>query len=149
MFFKIQYECAIVKVGPRDFEVVPPSDVQSKWDRSFGFLDKGKYAGSEYLDVSGKARSAEKLREGIGGVVDKILSTTEEPEIPLEELQNAFTYYFDMAKETFGEVDPMPRGRCCGVAGVIDNMLYLAGGFWRWVSDVSDCKETWGFPFPG
>jgi hypothetical protein len=31
---------------------------------------------------------------------------------------------------------------------VIDNKLYLAGGFWRWVSDVYDCKETWGFPFP-
>jgi len=56
--------------------------------------------------------------------------------------------YFDMATQTFGEVEPMPRGRCCGVAGVIDNKLYLAGGFWEWVDDVCDCKETWGFPFP-
>lgn len=56
--------------------------------------------------------------------------------------------YFDMATETFGEVEPMPRGRCCGAAGVIDNKLYLAGGFWRWVDDVCECKETWGFPFP-
>jgi hypothetical protein len=56
--------------------------------------------------------------------------------------------YFDMATETFGEVARMPRGRCCGVCGVIDGKLYLAGGFWQWVDDVSECKETWGFPFP-
>jgi hypothetical protein len=54
--------------------------------------------------------------------------------------------YFDMATETFGEVQPMPRGRCCGAAGVIGNKLYVAGGFWKWVDDVCDCKETWGFP---
>ena len=56
--------------------------------------------------------------------------------------------YFDMATEKFGQVAPMPKGRCCGAAGVIDNKLYVAGGFWQWVDDVCECKETWGFPFP-
>ena len=55
--------------------------------------------------------------------------------------------YFDMATESFGEVEPMPNGRCCGVSGVIDNKLYVAGGFWEWVDDVCECKDTWGFPF--
>jgi len=55
--------------------------------------------------------------------------------------------YFDMATETFGEVEPMPNGRCCGAAGVINGRLYVAGGFWEWVDDVCECKETWGFPF--
>lgn len=53
--------------------------------------------------------------------------------------------WFDMATETFGEVAPMPKGRCCGVCGVIDDTLYLAGGFWAWVDDVCECKETWAF----
>jgi N-acetylneuraminic acid mutarotase len=53
--------------------------------------------------------------------------------------------YFDMTTETFGEVARMPRGRCCGVCGVIDGKLYLAGGFWQWVDDVHDCQETWAF----
>lgn len=56
--------------------------------------------------------------------------------------------YFDMATETFGEVTPMPNGRCCGAAGVIGDKLYVAGGFWQWVDDVCECRETWGFPFP-
>ncbi len=56
--------------------------------------------------------------------------------------------YFDMATETFSEVAPMPNGRCCGAAGVIGGKLYVAGGFWQWVDDVCECKETWGFPFP-
>ncbi len=56
--------------------------------------------------------------------------------------------YFDMATEQFGEVEPMPNGRCCGAAGVIDGKIYIAGGFWKWVDDVCDCKETWAFPFP-
>lgn len=56
--------------------------------------------------------------------------------------------YFDMAKEEFGEVEPMPNGRCCGAAGVINGKLYVAGGFWERVRDVCDCKETWAFPFP-
>jgi N-acetylneuraminic acid mutarotase len=53
--------------------------------------------------------------------------------------------YFDMATETFGEAARMPRGRCCGISGVIDGKLYLAGGFWQSVTDVNDCKETWCF----
>jgi len=56
--------------------------------------------------------------------------------------------YFDMATEAFGEVEPMPNGRCCGSAGVIHAKLYVVGGFWEWVDDVRDCKETWAFPFP-
>jgi len=56
--------------------------------------------------------------------------------------------YFDMATETFGEVTPMPQGRCCAVAGVIDNKIYVAGGFWDVVEDVCECKQTWAFPFP-
>lgn len=66
----------------------------------------------------------------------------------LTESRSARAPYFDMATEKFGEADPMPMGRCCGAAGVIDNKLYVAGGFWRWVDDVCECKQTWGFPFP-
>jgi N-acetylneuraminic acid mutarotase len=55
---------------------------------------------------------------------------------------------FDMAAETFGQVEPMPKGRCCGTAGVINNKLYVAGGFWKRVGDVRECRETWGFLFP-
>lgn len=56
--------------------------------------------------------------------------------------------WFDMATETFGEAAPMPQGRCCGAAGVIRDKLYVTGGFWQWVDDVCNCKETWAFPFP-
>lgn len=56
--------------------------------------------------------------------------------------------YFDMETETFGEVERMPSGRCCAVAGVINGKIYVAGGFWRVVEDVCECKETWGYPFP-
>ena len=52
-----------------------------------------------------------------------------------------------MATETFGEVEPMPNGRCCGAADVINDRFYIAGGFWKWVDDVCECTETWGFPF--
>jgi hypothetical protein len=53
-----------------------------------------------------------------------------------------------MATETFGEIERMPKGRCCGATGVIENKLYLAGGFWQRIRDVLECRETWGFPFP-
>jgi N-acetylneuraminic acid mutarotase len=56
--------------------------------------------------------------------------------------------FFDMETETFGEAEPMPSGRCCAVAGVIDNKIYVAGGFWDVTEDVCECKETWGYPFP-
>ena len=56
--------------------------------------------------------------------------------------------YFDMKTETFGEVERMPTGRCCAVAGVIKGKIYVAGGFWDIVEDVCDCKETWGYPYP-
>lgn len=55
---------------------------------------------------------------------------------------------FDMETEKFGEVDPMPQGRCCGVCGVINNKIYIAGGFWKTTRDVAACKVTWGYPFP-
>jgi N-acetylneuraminic acid mutarotase len=55
--------------------------------------------------------------------------------------------YFDMATEKFGEVARMPQGRCCGAAGVIDDRLYVTGGFWDRVDDVCECKETWVFQF--
>lgn len=88
MFFKSQYCCAIVKVGPRDFKVVPPGEVEDKTDPSFGTRNKGKYAGHEYLNVFGKKRGpVETFKAGISEVVDQILSTTEEPEIPLETIQ--------------------------------------------------------------
>jgi len=62
--------------------------------------------------------------------------------------RSARASYFDMATETFGEVKSMPAGRCCAVAGVIGDKIYVAGGFWSVTEDVCDCKETWGYPFP-
>lgn len=62
--------------------------------------------------------------------------------------RSARASYFDMATETFGQVEPMPQGRCCAVAGVINNRIYVAGGFWRGTADVSGCRETWGYPYP-
>ena len=56
--------------------------------------------------------------------------------------------YFDMDKEQFGTLDPLPTGRCCGVAGVIDGTIYVAGGFWELVHDVRECKVTWAYPIP-
>jgi len=61
--------------------------------------------------------------------------------------RSARASYFDMEKETFGRSDPMPAGRCCGVAGVIKDKIYVAGGFWKRVGDVAECKQTWGYPF--
>jgi hypothetical protein len=55
--------------------------------------------------------------------------------------------YFDMETETFGQVDPMPKGRCCGSASVVNGKIYVAGGFWDDVDDVYTCTETWGYPF--
>ncbi len=56
--------------------------------------------------------------------------------------------YFDMATEKFGTIDPLPTGRCCGVAGVIGGTIYAAGGFWELVHDVTECKVTWAYPIP-
>jgi hypothetical protein len=52
-----------------------------------------------------------------------------------------------METETFGQVDPMPKGRCCGSSAVEDGKIYVSGGFWADVADVYDCTETWGYPF--
>lgn len=57
-------------------------------------------------------------------------------------------HVYDPASDRWWEAAPMPNGRCCGAAGVIGDKLYVAGGFWQWVDDVCECKETWGFPFP-
>ena len=54
--------------------------------------------------------------------------------------------YFDMETETFGQADPMPRGRCCGSAAAVDGKIYVSGGFWDDVDDVYNCTETWGYP---
>jgi len=54
--------------------------------------------------------------------------------------------YFDMETETFGQVNPMPKGRCCGSGAVVDGKIYVSGGFWADVADVYDCTETWGYP---
>jgi hypothetical protein len=57
--------------------------------------------------------------------------------------------YFDMETETFGQADPMPKGRCCGSAAVVDGKIYVSGGFWDDVDDVYNCTETWVYQFPG
>lgn len=55
--------------------------------------------------------------------------------------------YFDMETETFGQMPSMPQGRCCAATGVIDDNIYVAGGFWDLPDDVEACLETWGY-FP-
>jgi N-acetylneuraminic acid mutarotase len=57
--------------------------------------------------------------------------------------------YFDMETETFGQIDPMPKGRCCGSSAVVNGKIYVSGGFWADVDDVYDCTETWGYPLGG
>ena len=54
--------------------------------------------------------------------------------------------YFDMETETFGQIDPMPKGRCCGSSAVVSGKIYVSGGFWADIADVYDCTETWGYP---
>lgn len=61
--------------------------------------------------------------------------------------RSARASYFDMKTETFGRAEPMPEGRCCGVAGVINDKIYVAGGFWKVTGDVAECRVTWGYPF--
>jgi len=67
---------------------------------------------------------------------------------PPEARRTPMATYFDMATETFGVADPMPTGRCCGGAGIINGTIYLAGGFWERVSDVTECRETWAYSIP-
>lgn len=66
---------------------------------------------------------------------------------PPEGRRTNLAAYFDMETETFGQVDPMPKGRCCGSSAVVDGKIYVSGGFWADVADVYDCTETWGYPF--
>ena len=54
--------------------------------------------------------------------------------------------YFDMETETFGQIDPMPKGRCCGSSAVVNGKIYVSGGFWADIADVYDFTETWGYP---
>lgn len=63
---------------------------------------------------------------------------------PPEEKRTPLVTYFDMQTKTFGQVEPLPAGRCCGSAGFIDGTLYIAGGFWEQVNDLVTCKVTWG-----
>ncbi len=56
--------------------------------------------------------------------------------------------YFDMKTKKFGQVDPLPAGRCCGAGGIVNGMLYLAGGFWEDVEDLVTCTQTWEYKLP-
>jgi N-acetylneuraminic acid mutarotase len=67
---------------------------------------------------------------------------------PPEAKRTPLVTYFDMQTKKFGEVDPLPAGRCCGAGGVINDSLYLAGGFWEEVEDLVTCKQTWGYQLP-
>ena len=51
--------------------------------------------------------------------------------------------YFDMARESFHELPPIPRARCCGSCGVVDGHLILTGGFWGTDSVADRARETW------
>jgi hypothetical protein len=56
--------------------------------------------------------------------------------------------YLDMEQEVFGQGTKLPEGRCCGAAGVIDDRIYIAGGFWEWsYPDVTLAKPVWAYPF--
>ena len=61
--------------------------------------------------------------------------------------------YFDMETETFGQVESMPQERCCGASGVIDDRIYVVGGFChQWGTpvgpdDITACTPVWGYPF--
>ena len=63
---------------------------------------------------------------------------------PPEEKRTPLVTYFDMQTKKFGEVQPLPAGRCCGSGGFINGTLYLAGGFWEQVGDLVTCQVTWG-----
>jgi len=65
---------------------------------------------------------------------------------PPEGQRTNLATYFDMETETFGQIDPMPKGRCCGSSAVVNGKIYVSGGFWADVADVYDCTETWGYP---
>ena len=64
---------------------------------------------------------------------------------PPEEKRTPLVTYFDMQTKKFGQIHPLPAGRCCGAGGFIDGTLYLAGGFWEEVDDLVTCKVTWGY----
>ena len=67
---------------------------------------------------------------------------------PPEGQRTNLAEYFDMETETFVQTEPMPKGRCCGSGAVVNDKIYVSGGFWADVDDVYDCTETWGYPFP-
>ena len=67
---------------------------------------------------------------------------------PPEEKRTPLVTYFDMQTKKFGQIHPLPAGRCCGAGGFIDGTLYLAGGFWEDVDDLVTCKVTWGYKVP-
>ena len=63
---------------------------------------------------------------------------------PPEDKRSSIVTYFDMQSKMFGQIKPLPEGRCCGAGGFINGTLYLAGGFWEKTNDVVTCKVTWG-----
>jgi formylglycine-generating enzyme required for sulfatase activity len=62
--------------------------------------------------------------------------------------------YFDMHREIFVRIAPLPAPRCCGGGAIVDGRLTLAGGFWG-VGETGDpARPTWVFavddrPAPG
>ncbi len=64
---------------------------------------------------------------------------------PPEAKRTPLVTYFDMQTKKFGQIHPLPAGRCCGAGGFINDTLYLAGGFWEEVDDLVTCKVTWGY----
>ncbi len=63
---------------------------------------------------------------------------------PPEDKRTPLVTWFDMQTKKFGQIQPLPAGRCCGSGGFINGTLYLAGGFWEEVEDLVTCKVTWG-----
>ena len=54
-------------------------------------------------------------------------------------------YYYDMDQNSFVEIDPMPKVRCCAGGAVIDGRLYITAGFYD--TTAERCPETWGYCF--
>jgi N-acetylneuraminic acid mutarotase len=50
---------------------------------------------------------------------------------------------FDMAKEEFRPMPPMPQMRCCGGGGVVGDSLVITGGFFGTGDLGNVCKPTW------
>ncbi len=53
--------------------------------------------------------------------------------------------YFDMAREVFRLMPPIPDQRSCGGAGVVGDLLVLPGGFYGPSNKDGPCRATWLF----